>query len=127
MALSVDAVVADAMEADVREVREPVILRPDRDPGDDLSGDRAEDVDRRVVATRSPELRAAGVELKHVRAAAAGDAPLRDDVPGGEVDHGDRALEPVRHIEEARVARDLEPVRAAACGDELDDLHRVRV
>src|SRR5581483_732919 len=49
-ALAIDPVVPDAVEAHVREVGQPVVLRADGDARDELTRDGAHHVDGRVVA-----------------------------------------------------------------------------
>src|SRR5712691_4549489 len=92
--LPVHTVVAQAVKADVGEVREAVVLRSDPYPRQQLSRDGAHHVDARVVTAVCPQLGAFWVELQHVRAAAAGDLPFGVLLGSGEIDHRDRALEP---------------------------------
>src|SRR6266849_3755045 len=102
--LSIDTVVAQAVQADVWEVGQAMVLGPDPDPYAQLPGDCVEHVDGRVVAARSPQLRAVRAELQHVRASATGDDPLGDHAACREVDDRDGALEPVGHVQRLRVA-----------------------
>src|SRR6266568_2044576 len=125
--LPVDTVVAQAVQADVGEVREAVVLVSDGNPGDQRAGGRIHHVHSLVVAPGCPQLRAVGVQLQHVGAASAWDVPFRDDGARGEIDHRERALEPVRDIERLGVARNLQPMCPAAGGDELDLFHRDRI
>src|ERR1700736_4821561 len=69
--LPIDTVVAQAVQADVREVSQAVILGTNANLGDQQPGNRAHHVNRRVVAARRPELGTVGVQLQHVRAAPA--------------------------------------------------------
>src|SRR5258708_23467340 len=96
--LPIDTVVAQAVQADIGEVGEAVVLRPDPNPRQQLAGDRADYVDGGVVAAGGPQLRAVGGELQHVWAASTGDLPFGDDLARGEVDHRDRSLQPARHL-----------------------------
>src|SRR5260370_30114919 len=102
--LPINAMVADAVQAHVREIRQPVVLRADRDAREELARHRADHVHGRVVTARRPQLRTVRVELQHVRATAAGDDPLADHPAGREVDDRYRSLETVGHVQVARVA-----------------------
>src|ERR1700730_2077000 len=85
--LAIDTVVAQAVEADVREVGQAVVLGTHGNLRDQLTGDGAHHVHGGVVAARRPELSAVGADLQHVRAAPAGDVPLGDHRASRKVDH----------------------------------------
>src|SRR4030081_851668 len=69
-------------------------------------------VDRAVVAPGEPWLRAVCGHVAHVRAAAAGDLPLRHRVARVGVEHADAALVAVGDVELGGVAGEVEAVGA---------------
>src|SRR5260370_38562800 len=93
--LTVDTVVAQAVQADIGEVGEAVVLRPDPNPRQQLAGDRADYVDGGVVPAGGPQLGAVGVGLQHVWAASTGDLPFGADLVRGGTDTRDPRLQPV--------------------------------
>src|SRR2546428_6782996 len=95
--LSIDTVVAQAVQADVWEVGQAVILRTHTNLGDQQARNRAHDVHRRVVAARRPQLGTVGIQLQHVRATAARDRPLGDLASRGEINDREGPFEAVWH------------------------------
>src|SRR5712692_9867932 len=70
--LAIDTVVAQAVEADVREVGQAMVFGAHCDLCQQLTGGRVHHVNGAVVAARRPQLGAVRTELKHVRAAPPG-------------------------------------------------------
>ena len=104
-------------------------MRPtaDRDLREQAAVRRRDRVDDAAVAPRQPQHLAVCGDAAHVRAAAAGDAPLGHDLARAEADHADRSLAAVRRVEVPRVAARVEPVHPGAGGQEVDDLEALAV
>src|SRR5262249_30044714 len=105
----------------------PVRTSDDADLADQVSVRGGDCVHDAVVSTRQPQHLAVGRDATHVRAAAAGDAPLGDQLVGGEAHYRNRSLAAISDVEVFRVAADIEPMCPGAGGEQPGRGERIAV
>src|SRR6185312_10224887 len=131
-----DAGMPQRVAARLRPHRQAVRLGTDLDLAD-LAGGGVDRINHVVEAAGQPQRLAVGADVAHVRAAAAGDRPVRHHLARGEVDHRYAALALARpvdlvraadgDVELAAVAARVQAVGADAGLDEADLLEAVAV